>query len=160
MVVDGIRKPSDVTTSSSCDDLLVIQTPAVKDQNLKALVDSGATRNFCFDNYAREKTLATHSLTNPLRIRLADGNMSMSRYGVYIEFHIGSLKFTQEFIDVTRLSSQHQIILGYEFLKEYNPHIDWTYGTLRFSDTETVQAIITKRTADVKHLSGKQCHVY
>jgi hypothetical protein len=27
---------------------------------------------------------------------------------------------------------------------------------MRFSDMETVQAIMTKRTADVKHLSGKQ----
>ncbi len=54
-----------VTTSSSCDDLLGIQTPTIKDQNLKALVDSGATKNFCSDNYVREKTLSTYSLTNP-----------------------------------------------------------------------------------------------
>ncbi len=29
-------------------------------------------------------------------------------------------------------------------------------GTLRFYDMETVQAIISKRVADAKHLSGKQ----
>ena len=81
--------------------------------------------------------------------------MSMARYGVFIEFHIGSLKITHKFF-VTRLSIQHQIILRYEFLKEYTPRIDWTSGTLRFTDMETVQAIMTKRTADVKHLSGKQ----
>ncbi len=46
--------------------------------------------------------------------------------------------------------------MGYEFLKEFNPHIDWTPSTVRFSDMEIVQAIMTKRTADVKHLSGKQ----
>jgi hypothetical protein len=57
---------------------------------------------------------------------------------------------------VTRLFGQHQIILGYEFLKEFNPHIDWTAGTLRISDNETIQAIITKRMADVKHLSGEK----
>ena len=55
---------------------------------------------------------------------------------------------------MTRLSGQHQIILGYEFLKEFNPQIDWTMGTLRFSDMETVQAIIPKRVADAKHLSA------
>jgi hypothetical protein len=65
------------------------------------------------------------------------------------------LKISQEFI-VTRLSGPHQIILGYEFLKNFNPHIDWTAGTLRFNDMKTVQAIVTKRKADVKHLSGKQ----
>ncbi len=120
-----------------------------------ALVDSGATNNFCSDSYVREKLLSTHSLNNPFRIRLADGSMSMARYGVNIEFHIGSLKIYQEFI-VTRLSGHHQIISGYEFLKDFNPHIDWTAGTLRFNDMETVQAIVTKQKADVKHLSGKQ----
>ena len=81
--------------------------------------------------------------------------MSMARFGVNIEFNIGALKITQEFI-MTRLSGQHQIILGYEFLKEFNPQIDWTMDTLRFSGMETVQAIISKRVADAKHLSGKQ----
>jgi hypothetical protein len=47
-------------------------------------------------------------------------------------------------------------ILGYDFLKDFNPQIDWTTVTLRFSDTETVQAIISKRVVDAKHLSGKQ----
>ena len=79
----------------------------------------------------------------------------MARNGVNIELHIGSLKISQEF-NVTRLSGHHQIILGYEFLKDFNPHINWTAGTLRFNDMEIVQAIVTKRKADVKHLSGKQ----
>jgi hypothetical protein len=92
----------------------------------------------------REKLLSTHSLANPLCIRLADGSMRMARHGVNIEFNTGSLKISQEFI-VTRLSGQHQIILGYEFLKDFNPHIiDWAVGTLRFSEMETIQAIVSK----------------
>jgi hypothetical protein len=43
-----------------------------------------------------------------------------------------------------------------EFLKDFNPHIDWAAATLRFSEMETIQAIVSKRIADVKHLSGKQ----
>jgi hypothetical protein len=46
--------------------------------------------------------------------------------------------------------------LGYEFLKDLNPHIDWTAGTLHSFEMETVQAIIAKRIADVKQLSGKK----
>jgi hypothetical protein len=79
----------------------------------------------------------------------------MARFGVNIEFNIVALKINQEFI-ITRLSGQHQIILGYEFLRNFNPQIDWTTGTLRFSDMETVQAIISKKVADAKHFSGKQ----
>jgi hypothetical protein len=108
-----------------------------------------------FRHLRERQNLATHPLVNPLRVRLADGSMSMARFGVNIEFNIGALKITQKF-SVTRLFSQHQIILGYEFLKDFNPKIDWTTGTLRFSGMETVQAIISKRVADARHLSGKQ----
>jgi len=90
-----------------------------------------------------------------LRIRLADGSMSMTRNGVIIEFNMGSLKFSQEFI-ITRLSGQHQIMLGYDFLKDFSPHIDRAVGSLSFNEMETIQAIVSKRLADVKHLSGKQ----
>ncbi len=105
------------------------------------------TKHFCSDTYVRDKDLASHPLVNPLRIRLADGSMSMARFGVNIEFNISALKITKEFI-LTRLSGQHQIILGYEFLKDFNPQLDWTTGTLRFSNMETVQAIMSKRITD------------
>ena len=82
--------PFHITASRAIDDLLVIHTPTTKDINLKALIDSGATKYLCSDSYVREKLLSTHSLTNPLRIRLADGSMSMARHGVNIEFNIGS----------------------------------------------------------------------
>ena len=44
--------------------------------------------------------------------------------------------------------------LGYEILKDFTPQIDWTAGTLRFSEMETAQAIISKHIADFNHLSG------
>jgi hypothetical protein len=104
--------------------LLVIQTPTNQDIHLKALGDSGATKKLFSDTYVGDNHLATHPLVNSLRIRLADGSMSMARFGVNIKFNIGTLnKITQEFI-VTRLSGQHQIILGYEFLKHFNPQTD------------------------------------
>ena len=87
------------------------------------------------DSYASEKLLITNSLSNPLRIRPADGSMSMARHGVHIEFHIGTLKISKEFI-VILLSRQYQIISGFEFLKGVNLRIDWTAGTLRISDNE------------------------
>ena len=56
------------TASSETYDLPVIHTPTAKDLNLKALVDSGTTKNIFSDSYAREKILSTHSLANLLRI--------------------------------------------------------------------------------------------
>jgi hypothetical protein len=46
----------------------------------------------------------------------------MARFRVNTEVNIGALKIIQEFI-MTRLSDQYQIILGYEFSKEFNPQI-------------------------------------
>ena len=83
-----------ITSSSACDDLFVIQTPRNQDIHLKALVDSGATKKKCSDTYVRDKKLSTHPLVNPLRIRLADVNMSMARFGVHIKSNIGALKVT------------------------------------------------------------------
>ncbi len=68
----------------------IIQTPTNQDVHLKALVDSGATKNFFSDSYVRDKHLTTHPLVDPLRIRLADGSMSIARFGVNIEFNIGA----------------------------------------------------------------------
>ena len=67
----------------------------------------------------------------------------MTRDGVNIEFNIGSLKISQEFI-ATRLIDQQQSILGCEFLKDFNPYIDWAAGTLRFfSEMETIQVVVS-----------------
>jgi hypothetical protein len=144
-----------VTASSASGDLLVIHTPTDGDDNLSGLIDSGATKKICSDSYARETQLITHPLQQPLRIRLADGTMSLARYAVGIQFYIGTLQFNKEFI-VTRLQGPHQIILGYEFLKEINPSINWVAGTLSIANEEAIQAIISKRVPDVKHLSAKQ----
>jgi len=46
-------------SSASDDDLLVIHTHTTKNRDLKALVDSGATKKNS-DPYVREKLLSTH----------------------------------------------------------------------------------------------------
>ena len=100
-----------ITASSSCEDLLIIPAPTSTDKTLLALVDSGATKDFISDLYVRDQLLVTHPLKQPLRIRLADGSMSMARYGTVLSFSIGTLQISREFV-VTRLSGSHQIILG------------------------------------------------
>ena len=143
------------TCSSAADDLLIIACPTPTDSSLQGLVDSGATKNFCSDDYVRAKRLTTHTLDKPLRVRLADGSLSIARQGVHISYTIGDKSFRDEFI-VTRLSGTHSIILGYSWLKQYNPSIDWTAGTLGFSDENPIAAVIQKRTADMQFISAKQ----
>ena len=144
-----------VTATSIREDLLVIRTPTDTDPTVQAMVDSGATRYFISDTYVRDKQLSTYPLQQALRVRLADGSMSLARYGVSLAFYIGSSRVTQEFV-VTRISGPYQLILGYTFLKQYNPLISWTHGTLTMPDTqEIIQAMIEKRHADIKLVSAK-----
>ena len=143
------------TTNSCEDDLLVIRTPTRFDPALKSLVDSGATREFCNEEYVRRKKLHTHQLKQPLRVRLADGSMSLSRTGITLTVDIGKTTVEREFV-VTRLSGPYDLILGYSFLKDYNPTINWSEGSLSIPASGVLNAIVTKRTSDVKLLSGKQ----
>ena len=106
-------------------------------------------------SYIKDKQLTTYPLQQALRVRLADGSMSLARYGVTISLHIGSTRVTHEFV-VTRISGPYQLILGYTFLKQYNPSISWADGTLTMPGTqETIQAMIEKRKAEVTLVSAK-----
>ena len=135
-----------ITSSSVTDDLLILRTPTEFDSDTESLVDSGATRDFISERYVRDNQLSMHRLPKPLRIRLADGSMSMERWGVNLKLRIGDTWLTREFVS-TRLAGRNQLILGYSFLQETNPIINWTDGTLRLPDADTaLQAIVQKRT--------------
>ena len=82
--------------------------------------------------------------------------MSMARWGVNLKLRIGNTWLTREFVS-TRLAGRNQLILGYSFLQETNPIINWTDGTLRLPDADTaLQAIVQKRTVASEFISAKQ----
>ena len=60
--------------------------------------------------------------------------MSMAKLGVHLKFKLGTSYLTREFV-ITRLSGRNKMILGYTFLKEVNPEVDWTTGTVRLRNT-------------------------
>ena len=144
-----------VTNSSVVDDLIILKTPTADDTNLESLIDSGATLDFISESYVRENKLKTHKLENPLRVRLADGSMSISKLGVSLSFQMGDATLQRSFV-ITRLSGRNQLILGYKFLKEVNPIINWEKGTLQLRDTaEKISAVVQKRTVSSEYISAK-----
>ena len=119
------------------------------------MVDSGATREFISEEFVRENKLDSYLLPRAIRIRLADGSTSLSKYAVKLKFYIGQSLIEREFV-LTRLKGEYQAILGYSFLKDINPRIDWTNGTIRIGSESIASAIVQKRTPDVKIISAKQ----
>ncbi len=116
-------------------------------------------KNLCSDNYVREKTLSTHSLKNFLRIRLANGSVSMARYGVYIEFHIGTLKITPEFI-VTMFSSQQKSYWDINFSRSITLTLIKHLAHYAFPTWKQFKPIWQNAPPMINIYPVNKCHVY
>ena len=100
----------------------------------EALVDSGATANFIDRDFAEKKNLTTTRLRNPIEVKNVDGTLnktSMITEYVRCYLGIGSHKSTQ-YLYVTGLGNK-DVILGYSYLYEHNPMIDWKKGEWEFT---------------------------
>ena len=99
----------------------------------EGFLDSGAGGKFIDQNYARAKKLETEPLIRPIQVYNVDGTTNkketIRRYvDLNIEVHGQTRK---ERLLVTGLGKQ-KIILGYPWLRETNPMIDWKKGTLEW----------------------------
>ena len=94
-----------------------------------ALIDSGAGGTFIDQNYARNIGLIPQKLEKPIIARNVDGTENKKgkiTSFVNIEFTINNRTITTQ-AHVTGLGKQ-RIILGFPWLTEYNPDIDWKIG--------------------------------
>jgi len=90
------------------------------------LIDSGATENFIDQETIKKLKLGTRKLEEPVRLRNIDGTYNQSEsVKSFIDLLInhGGRKVTQWFY-VTNLGSD-KMILGYSWLRTFNPDIDW-----------------------------------
>jgi Retroviral aspartyl protease len=97
----------------------------------RALIDSGATENFIDYRTAIRWRVKTKRLHRPRKVYNVDGTENQG--GIISEscvLHVrrGERQIAQRFY-VTNLG-QDRIILGYPWLREFNPEIDWEEGTL------------------------------
>ncbi|GLB40103.1 putative transposition, RNA-mediated [Lyophyllum shimeji] len=101
---------------------------------LKALLDSGASGLFLHIRFVCEHGLTTRTLSRPIPVNNIDGTANAA--GAITEVvdlvlwyngHLERVVFA-----VTDLGEQ-DMILGYTWLKEHNPEIDWAAGTVSMS---------------------------
>ena len=98
------------------------------------LVDSGCSRSSLDESFVQENDIATYNLPTAIPVYNADGtpnsNGLISKF-VTIELVIGehSERLT---LAVTKLST-HSIFLGFDWLKEHNPIIDWKQQKIEFT---------------------------
>ena len=103
------------------------------------LIDSGAGGKFIDQNFAKEEGLKTKDLENPLVVYNIDGTLNKKgtiRKYVELPMTINGKK-TLEQLMVTGLGKL-KIILGFPWLNEQNPVIDWKIGTVSFPEKKKI----------------------
>ena len=96
------------------------------------LIDSGASGNFVDANFCTQHKLAAHLKAGKLHVTLADGSRITASHTLpHASIHLNSYCDT---VDLTCLPlDSADVILGMQWLRKYNPHVDWITSTLTFS---------------------------
>lgn len=100
-------------------------------QTLSALVDSGAEANIMDTDLARQLGIGRHLLSPPVPVRAMNGHLlgTVSHITAPVTMLLSGNH--QEVIQFHLLHSPGQpLLLGYPWLRQQNPHLDWETGTI------------------------------
>ena len=95
------------------------------------LLDSGATGNFVSESFVRTNGFITQPSSN--QVSLADGRTTNSP-GMLHEVSIRIGTYTDKLNLIVTPLHGYDIILGMDWLRSYNPRIDWRGMTVTFND--------------------------
>lgn len=99
---------------------------------LAALVDSGAEANIMDAELARQLGIGLHHLSPPVPARALDGHPLGTVTHISAPVTMLLSGNHQESIQFYLLRSPGQpLILGYPWLRQHNPHLDWETGMVR-----------------------------
>jgi transposase InsO family protein len=139
----------------------IVTTDTQETKSLKALLDCGADGLFMDRDYVRKNQLTTRALTRPIPVYNVDGTANEA--GSICEVVDVVLRYRDHAeraqFAVTGLGNQ-DMILGYSWLREHNPEVDWSTGEVKMSRCpgrcSTCRAEIKqerhKRQAEIRHL--------
>ncbi len=119
------------STSSRIQVAVMIHRPQ-RSLPVTVLVNSGADDNFIDANFFKSNSLPLHKLTSPKEVLAID-----SKLLEMVTHRTDPLKLIlssnhHEFVELSVISSPlTPIVLGISWLKEHNPHIDWSTTSIR-----------------------------
>ena len=107
---------------------------------MRTLVDCGSSHNFVDPEFINGLGIPTSSIP-PLQLRLFDGssNQIISR-AITLSLHFPSGEVLSVDFLVTPLDKSVSAVLGYRWLSDYNPLIDWQKHSIQFRSAPSVSA--------------------
>lgn len=106
----------------------------------RALIDSGATRNFIDIKFAALHKLPLIPLPKPERLFLIDGSDGgVIAYRVHLNMNLGQPSTESVSLEVTHLEG-FPVIMGMPWLRQTNPTIDWRRGALKVNRNPQLRA--------------------
>jgi hypothetical protein len=101
-----------------------------------ALLDSGAGGVFIDRDYQQNLGIPTHRLERPIIVHNVDGTLNKKGFITeYVKLNLNVNGRTGPMIaHVTGLGKQN-VILGYPWLQDWNPDVNWKMGSLKWRDT-------------------------
>ena len=100
------------------------------------LINSGAGGKFIDQNFVRKARIKTQKLENPMKARNVDrteNKRGTIRQFVDLDLEINGRSCNTRFL-VSGLGNE-LIILGFPWLEEHNPDINWRTGEFKWRDT-------------------------
>jgi len=110
--------------------------PTIKTKNgrklkVKALIDSGYTNTTIARKIVEEKGISTKSLPRPFNIYNSDGSRNGEKtIKEFVPLEINSNGHIKQIDAVVSEIKETDLFLGYNWLMEHNPEVDWKEGVI------------------------------
>jgi hypothetical protein len=116
---------------------------------ITALINSRAQGNFVSSKFTSKHKLQTRKIDQPIRVSNADGTPNESG-SIYDSVQLNALidgKECEFEAYVTGIGSK-DLILGYSWLQQNNPDIDWTKQEFKWRNHDSTVPLIAKSTGN------------
>src|SRR5258708_16586052 len=120
-----------------------------------ALLDSGSSHSFVNEAFATNNRLKFLYLPNPILLKMFDrstpSNVS-KKVWMPITFSTGEMHHLEFF--VTNLDENYSLVLGYDWLAQHNPNIDWMETKIMFREPKNPKKEpASRRKIDIRMVS-------